>query len=380
VTEFLETTGMQRVYLILLVSALGVLFFFGEVPAQSNWQQEWDKTIAAARKEGKVVVGLPPSAELRKELEPAFKARFGFEMEVFSATGPQIANRIVTEAKAGVRYFDSFIFGSCTGVPLIKSGHFDPIEPYMILPEVKDPKSWWGGHVWMDNVTNSKLFYSFISTKSTEGYWYNTTLARPEELRSLDDLLNPKWKGKIGLSDPRVAGSGLSVWSYLWETKGEEFLKKLVQQDPFVSQNLRQIAEALAKGKLAVTLGVSFAQTEPFVKAGLPLKDLPDPAEGNPSSNGYGTLAIVKNPPHPNATRVFVNWLLSKDGQEIYSRVLLHGTRRLDVDTKWMGKQGVEASKDYVTVKENERLRNYLEDKCVDIRMKAQKFAEKVLP
>src|SRR6185295_2452626 len=149
---------MQRVYLIVLVSALGVLFFFGEVPPQSNWQQEWDETIAAARKEGKVVVGLPPSAELRKELEPAFKARFGFEMEVFSATGPQIANRIVTEAKAGVRYFDSFIFGSCTGVPLIKSGHFDPIEPYMILPEVKDPKSWWGGHVWMDNVTNSKLF------------------------------------------------------------------------------------------------------------------------------------------------------------------------------------------------------------------------------
>jgi ABC-type Fe3+ transport system substrate-binding protein len=350
------------------------------VHAQTAWQQEWDKTIIAARKEGKIVVGLPPSAELRKELEPAFKAKFGLEMEVFSATGPQIANRVVTEAKAGVHYFDAFIFGSCTGVPLIKTGHFDQVEPYMILPEVKDAKNWWGGHVWMDNVTNSKLFYSFISTKSTEGYWYNTTLARAEELRSLDDLLNPKWKGKIGLSDPRVAGSGLSVWSYLWESKGEEFLKKLVQQDLFVSQNLRQIAEALAKGKLALTLGIGLAQLEPFVKAGLPIKDLPDPVEGNPSSNGYGTLAIVKNPPHPNGTKVFVNWLLSKEGQELYSRVLLHGTRRLDVDTKWMAKQGVEASKDYLTVKDNERLRNYLEDKCVDIRLKSQKFAEKVLP
>ena len=67
-----------------------------------------------------------------------------------------------------MRYFDTFIFGSCTGVPLIKSGMFDPVEPYMILPEVKDPKNWWGGHVWMDNVTGAHLFYSFIATKSTE--------------------------------------------------------------------------------------------------------------------------------------------------------------------------------------------------------------------
>ena len=147
----------------------------------------------------------------------------------------------------------------------------------------------------------------------------------------------------------------------------------------FVTQNLRQLAEALAKGKLAITLGIGMAQTEPFLKAGLPVKDLPEPREGTPSSNGYGTLAILKNPPHPNAAKVFVNWLLGKEGQEIYSRVLLHGTRRLDVETKWMAKQGVEASKDVLSPKENEKLRNYLEDKCVDVRLKAQKFAEKIL-
>src|SRR5439155_20313082 len=126
-------------------------------------------------------------------------------------------------------------------------------------------------------------------------------------------------------------------------------------------------------------LGIGVAQTEPFVKAGLPVKSLPEPREGTPSSNGYGSLAILKNPPHPNAAKVFVNWLLSKDGQELYSRALLHGTRRLDVDTKGMVKEGVEAAKDYLSVKDNERLRNYLEDKCVEVRMKSQKFAEKIL-
>ena len=150
------------------------------VSAQTTWQTEWERTLAAARREGKVVVGIPPSAELRKELESGFKAKFGFELEVFPATGPQIANRVVMEGQAGVRYFDTFIFGSCTAVPLIKTGLFDQAESYMILPEVKDPKQWWGGHVFMDNVAGTRLFYSFIATKSTEGYWYNTSLAKAE--------------------------------------------------------------------------------------------------------------------------------------------------------------------------------------------------------
>lgn len=363
--------SVTRMIAVVLLSGVG----FADLHAQADWKSEWEKTLAAAKQEGKVVVGVPPSTELRKILETEFKTKFGFELELFPATDPQIASRVVTEGKAGVRYFDTFIFGSCTGVPLIQSGLFDPVENHMILPEVKDPKHWWGGHVFMDNVSNTRLFYSFIATKSTEGFWYNTTLAKPGELRSLDNLLDAKWKGRIGLSNPRVAGSGLSVWSHLWNVKGEDFLKKLVQQDLFVTQNLRQLADALAKGKVAITLGIGTAQTEPFVKAGLPLQSLPEPSEGTPSSNGYGSLAILKNPPHPNATKVFVNWLLSKEGQELYSRALLHGTRRLDVDTKWMAKEGVEASKDYLSLKENERLRNYLEDKCVEVRLKAQKFA-----
>lgn len=340
---------------------------------------EWERILTAAKKEGKVVVAIPPSAELRRQLETTLKQRFGLDTELVPAPGPANANRITSEYKAGVRYFDAFVFGSCTAVPLIHGGIFDSLAPQMILPEVGDPKNWWGGHIWMDNVNTKRYFYSFIAETSGGGLWYNTKLTKPEQIRSFDDLLNPKWKGKIGFSDPRVPGSGQFTWAFLWDIKGEDYLKELAQQELFLSRDLRQVGEALAKGKVALTIGVGYSQYEPFIKAGLPVKELPRPKEGLPSSNGFGTVGVLKDPPHPNAAKVFLNWLLSKDGQELYGRVMRHATRRLDVDTKPMVEVGVQAAKDFLTLDEYYRVRNHLEDKCVRIREPAAKFAEKIL-
>jgi iron(III) transport system substrate-binding protein len=340
---------------------------------------DYEKVVAAAKKEGKVVVGIPPVPELRKQLETTFREKFGIEIELTPAPGPANANRIASEQKAGVRYFDALICGTGTAIPLAHDGMLEAFEPYMILPEVKDPKNWWLGHVWEDNVATKRFLYSFLAEVGTGGLWYNPNLAKAEELRSFDDLLNAKWKGKIGLSDPRVPGSGQSLWSFLWEIKGEDDLRKLVQQDLFVSRDLRQVADGLAKSKFAVTLGAGHSQYEPFLKSGLPVKQLPTPAEGLPASNGFGVLGIVKNPPHPNATKLFVNWLLSREGQDAYGKVMKAATRRLDVETKWLVEYGTQAAKDTLTVEEYNRVRNHLEDKYTKVRAPSGKFAEQIL-
>ena len=97
-------------------------------------------------------------------------------------------------------------------------------------------------------------------------------------------------------------------------SQGEEFLKKLVQQELFLTRDLRQLTDALAKGKVALAFGIGRSQAEPFVKAGLPIAGA-GAQEGLPASNSFGVLGIVKDPPHPNATRIFINWFLSREGR-----------------------------------------------------------------
>jgi ABC-type Fe3+ transport system substrate-binding protein len=347
--------------------------------AEARRPAEWDKTLEAAKKEGKIVIAIPPANELRKEMEPLLKQKFGLEAELVSAPGPRNASRIASERKAGVSYFDALIVGTGTAVGLAHDGMLEPIEPFLILPEVKDAKEWWGGHIWEDNLSTHRYLYSFLADVSTHSIWYNSSLAKPEELRSFDDYLSAKWKGKIGFSDPRIPSSGQSVWSFMWEVKGEEFLKKLVQQDLFLTRDLRQLTDTLAKGKVSLAFGIGRSQAEPFVKAGLPIKPAPAPREGLPASNSFGVLGIVKDPPHPNATRIFINWFLSREGQDWYSRVMQNGTRRLDVDTKWLKELGVDAAKDSISLQEYHRVRNHLEDKYTKVRVPSGKFAETIL-
>ena len=341
-------------------------------------QYEWKKTVEAAKKEAKIVVGGPPTAVLRKQYKETFEQKMGVELELISAPGPQNAGKAAAEFKAGVRYFDVLHGGSGTLESLMKENMLAPFLDYMILPEVKDARQWWGGHLWEDNVKTSRFIYSFSADFSVPPF-FNADLLKPGEISSYDDLLSPKWKGKIGFFDPRTPSAGQGLWGFLMKIKGKDFLQKLAQQDLFVSRDGQQLAVGLAKGTLVIALGLSQRFVDPYTKAGLPIKVLTDIKEGLSGSNGFGTVAVMKNAPHPNAAKVYITWLLSKEGQELYSRALTQGSRRLDVDTKWLAKFNTPAAKDLTTPEEFEKVRFYGEDIITEWREPAGEFARKIL-
>ncbi len=341
-------------------------------------QSEWERTVAAAKREGTVVVSIPTSAELRQQMEAAFHKRFeGIKLELVATRGSAGITRILEEKRAGLHYFDLHIGGTSSIVtgPL-RAEILEPVLPWMILPEVRDPKNWWAGHVWADNA--QKFIYVFLGYM-TETIWYNSDLAKPEEVTSYDDLLQPKWKGKMVILDPRTQGSGESMWAFLWRIKGEGYLRKLAAQEMIVGRNLRQLAETVARGKASLSIGVSYYSYQPFIKAGLPIKTLPVPKEGIYASSGSGNLAILRNAPHPNATKVFVNWLLSKEGQTIFTNAMGQPTRRFDVDTQWTREIGHIAGKEILTPTRFHELQNQSEEVVVKFREPASNLADVLL-
>ncbi|HWP22629.1 MAG TPA: extracellular solute-binding protein [Candidatus Binatia bacterium] len=366
---------MRRIGLISLVFS-ALLFSAAFATAQSK-PEEWDRIVEAAKKEGKVVASIPPSPELRKLMEITFARRYGIGVEFVPARGGAIIQRMVSEAKSGVQYFDLHIGGTesiITG--LLPENVLEPVEPYFVLPEVKDAKQWWGGHIWADHA--KKYVYNFVAYQ-TVSLWSNPTEYKPSQFKSFDDLLDPRLRGRIGISDPRTPGSGSSMWSYMNYIKGEEYLKKFVAQKLFVTRDLRLLADQLAKGKIAVTSGIGYSEFLPFIKANLPVAPLPVPKEGLYVSGGYGHLTILKHPPHPNAAKVFINWLLSRDGQEIFSRAMGVGSRRLDIDTKWLREYGVIAAKDFLTVDQFYKYENQSEEKIYKIREPGAAVARRLL-
>ena len=86
------------------------------------------------------------------------------------------------------------------------------------------PKNWWGGHMWNDK---AKRYAYRPSGHLQDAVWYNFNLAKAEELRLYNDLLNPKWKGKIGFFDPRLGGgAGLGMWGFLAGEQKEACLEE----------------------------------------------------------------------------------------------------------------------------------------------------------
>lgn len=345
--------------------------------AKPAWQADWDKTVELAKKDGKVVVSMPASNELRAGIERLFEKRYGIDVEPVVGRASTVVRKMVDEAKAGVRYTDLHMGGSESVVTgMLPEGIVEPLEPYMILPEVKDPQQWWGGHIWVDKA--KKFVYGTLAYQP-ESLWFNSQLMKAENVRSFDDLLDEKLKGKIGFLDPRTPGSGASLWSYLREIKGEEYLRKLVGQKLSLSRDQRVLAEILAKGKISLVLGLSYYTYAPFIKAGLPVEALPAPKEGMYVAGGSGHVIVLKNAPHPNAARLFLNWFMGREGQEVYTKAMHQPTRRLDVDTKWLREFGVLPAKDHLTVDQYYKRQNQSEEKIIRWREPAAALARKLL-
>jgi iron(III) transport system substrate-binding protein len=304
----------------------------------ADWQKTWDETLAAAKKEGKVVVLGQPSPAMRNEIIPKFTERYGIQVEHVAGQSSTTVPKIRTERSAGIYSTDVFMSNAGTSIGVLYAEKMiDPLKPALMLPEVTDGSKWKRGAPAFVDPEKQYLLLLFSSVDSL--MVVNSDYVKSDEMRSVKDLLNPKWKGKISTEDPAAAGGGgAGSAAHFYTQLGPDFVKKLyVDQQAVVQRDRRILSDWLARGNQPICLTCHIDDMRVLVDEGYHLLEVFELADiQNRITPAPSLLSIANKAPHPNAAKVFVNWMASKEAMELYSRNAQAATLRTDVDESFL--------------------------------------------
>ena len=330
---------LTGLFLLAVLCCAAIPAFAAE--SKPTWQAEWERTVKAAEEEGQLTVYIAGYGAL---IDAGVFQKAYPKIKVTSVTGSgtQLAPRIVAERR-GEKYLADVYSGGGTSLyqSLYLGKMLDPIKPALILPEVVDPTKWWEGKQrYVDREGRYIIVYEG-NVAAGASPAYNSNLINPKDYKSLWDFLNPKLKGKIVSPDlRRVRGSGPSFqYLYYHADLGPEFFRRFYGgMDVTLTADGRQALDWLAAGKFALAMPTQSSYTAKAKAQGLPVDEF-DPhhfKEGASLSVAFGQLALMNRAPHPNAAKVFVNWLLSREGQSAFQRIIstpgdAKNSRRIDV-------------------------------------------------
>ncbi|MBI4287681.1 MAG: extracellular solute-binding protein [Chloroflexi bacterium] len=277
------------------------------LPPPTSQDAAWDKVIAEAKKEGRVtpytffMVG-----DAGKAVAEAFEKKYGIKVEFVTGVGAVLMERIRAEAAAGKNIADT-MDSAISIVATVKS--LGLTQSWGQLPVTAEANVWRNSPI---ADPERHLLSGGIGVMTT---YVNTQLVKAgEEPKSYNDLLSPQWKGKITVASPVTAPN--IMFLLVTGVYDEAYLKKLAQQDLKIGPTIRDAENMLVRGEAAVMVPEADATIAAFLTQGAPVKPV-DMAEGATSYSSL-TVAMTKQAPHPNAARLFGNWLLSAEGQEVY--------------------------------------------------------------
>jgi ABC-type Fe3+ transport system substrate-binding protein len=308
--------------------------------AKQSWQAEWEQTVQAAEKEGQLVVSIGGYGAIIdsgafQKLYPKIKITH------MTGAGTDLTQRISAERRAGKYLVDVYNGGGNSLHQVLYRGKMlDPIKSALILPDVLDATKWWEGKHKYSDKEGQYIFVYEGNVSAGAGAAYNTQLLDPREFKSYWDFLNPKLKGKILSTDIRkVRGAGIP-WQFLYYSDlGPKYLRRLFgEMDVTLTADLRQAIDWLSTGKFALGIPMQGGTVYKAKKQGLPVDQFEAYhfKEGVNLSSAFGSLALMNRAPHPNAAKVFINWLLSREGQTLFQKVIsaqgdARNSRRVDV-------------------------------------------------
>lgn len=305
---------------------------------KAEWERKWDTILSEAKKEGIISLYSLWRPETRIALTKAFGDKYGIRLEYTPfGRGAELFAKVQAEKRAGLQVADVLGAGGGTLIGTMKPAEvLGQIEPLLILPEVIDPKSWNGDK--FPFIDKDKSAIAMIAALQRD-IVYNTELVKKGEITSLKDLLKPQYEGKISMNDPSVTGPGNAFMTLLalgiWNVdEAKDYLRQLViKQKAVIQRDNRLHLEEVVRGKYYIALAPLPDGLSEFLKSNVPI-DVVISREGVYVTPAAGCIAIPTRPAHPNAAIVFINWLLSKEGQTVFAKSFGNPSLRKDVPTE----------------------------------------------
>ncbi|MDO8637642.1 MAG: extracellular solute-binding protein [Dehalococcoidia bacterium] len=284
------------------------------LPPSTSQDAAWAKVVESAKKEGTVTIySFYYVADIGRAIAKAFQDRYGIRVEILAIAGRQTVEKVKVEASMKQLVADLVNTGVSSATELSVGGFGENI--FRELPNLKDRNAFLIDPVYSPN--GDMVFASLTMVAPI----VNTRLVGPqEEPRSFNDFLDPKWNGHILAADPRAGGGGLfNIITTMKHFKilDDAYWRKLSPQLQLFGGSQQELYRMVARGEYKIGLPASDSAVAPIVAEGGPLKfvsmDEGDVAQGE-------SVMLLKGAPHPNAGKLFMDWILSPEGQEIYAR------------------------------------------------------------
>ena len=289
----------------------------------SDEDAAWQKVIEAAQKEGKAsIYTFAYLGDTAIEMRNAFKARYNIQLDLISGRGAEITERLKTERRLGNLVADIAEGGSAHLFNMKEAGLLEIAQG---LPTLRNK-----GDFHVDPLLDQE---GYLLNENLQNFppMVNTKLVQPGDVpKSWQDMLNPKWKGKMLAHSPQISTGMYVEFIPLLNAKAitVDFLREIGKQDLVFTRGDQETADKLARGEAPITLGLIDTIASSYVKEGAPIKAIPM-VEGVTTKSLV--VAQVKGGPHPNAARLFLNWILSPEGQTVYHKSMRTGSVRKDV-------------------------------------------------
>jgi ABC-type Fe3+ transport system substrate-binding protein len=262
--------------------------------------------IAAAKKEGSVTWYTTQIInQFARPAAEVFQKKYGIKVDYIRADSNEVALRLVNEGRAGKVQAD--VFDGTAAVATLKKEN-------MVLPWVPESAK----RLPANAIDKDKYWVATNLYVLTPGF--NTDLVpKGTEPKTFQDLLDPKWKGKIAWnSSPTPSGAGGFtglVLTSMGEEKGKAYLKDLAKQNISGLQvAARQVLDQVIAGEYPIALSIFNNHAVISAAKGAPS----DWIKWDPAMAVFSVASITKDAPHPNAAKLFLDFLVSKEGQQLY--------------------------------------------------------------